>query len=167
MLMASKGKALILVLTLILVVSSLVFFLYSPIAHAARNASDTHHQTTKPQLTCHGSTCDGKDPGQYPACTQNVTTIHTSTIGNGDAQLTLFYNHNCDVWYGIMQLTNGAKTELQGIGIHNSVTSWFLSRTTHSNVSLMLYDGVSRTTVFILGVGNMGITSSYSAVIHS
>jgi hypothetical protein len=167
MLMASKGKALILVLTLILVVSSLVFFLYSPIAHAARNASDTHHQTTKPQLTCHGSTCDGKDPGQYPACKQNLTTIFTSTIGNGDANLTLFYNHNCDVWFGIMQLTNASKTELQGIGIHNKVTSWFLSRTTHSNISLMLFNGVSRTTVYLLGVGNMGITSSYSAVIHS
>jgi len=165
--MTSKGKALILVLTLILVVSSLVFFLHSSIAHAAHNAPVTHHQMTKPQLTCHGSTCDGRDPGQYPACMQDLTTIHTGTIGNGDANLTLFYNHNCDVWYGIMQLTNTSKKELQGIGIHNSVTSWFLSRTTHSNVSLMLFNGVSRTTVFILGVGNMGLTSSYSAVIHS
>jgi hypothetical protein len=165
--MASKGKVLILVLTLVLVVSSLAFFLSSSITHAARNAADSHHQTTKLQPTCHGSTCDGKDPNHYPTCTQNSMTMIASTIGNGDAHLTLYYNHNCDVWYGIMQLTGGPRTELQGIGIHNKVTSWFLSRTTSSNISLMLFNGVSRTTVYILGVGNMGIVSSYSAVIHS
>jgi hypothetical protein len=165
--MASKGKVLILVLTFVLVVSSLVFFLSSSITHAARYAADTHHQTTKPQLTCYGSACDGKDPGHYPTCTQNATKIFASTIGNGDANLTLYYDHNCDVWFSIMQLTGGTRTELQGIGIHNKVTSWFLSRTTGSNLSLMLYNGVSRTTVYTIGVGNMGIVSSYSAVIHS
>jgi hypothetical protein len=165
--MASKGKVLILVLTLVLVVSSLVFFLSSSITHAARNVADSHHQTTKPQLTCHGSTCDGKDPAHYPDCTTSATKMITSTIGNGDANLTLYYDHNCDVWFSIMQLTGGTRTELQGIDIHNKVTSWFLSRTTGSNMSLMLYDGVSRTTVYTIGVGNMGIVSSYSAVIHS
>ena len=165
--MASKGKVLILVLTLVLVVGSLVFFLSSSITYAARYATVSHQQTTKPQLTCHGSACDGKDPGQYPTCTQNSTAWVSSVIGNGDAHLTLYYNHNCDSWYGIMQLTGGTRTELQGIGIHNKVTSWFLSRTTSSNISLLLYDGASKTTVYIVGVGNMGIVSSYSAVIHS
>jgi hypothetical protein len=165
--MASKGKVLILALTFVLVVGSLVFALSSSVTFAARYSASLHHQTTKPQLTCHGSACDGKDPVQYPTCTQNTTTIIASTIGNGDAHLTLYYNHNCDVWYSIMQLTGGPRTELQGIGIHNKVTSWFLSRHTGSNISLMLFNGVSRTTVYAIGVGNMGIVSSYSAVIHS
>lgn len=165
--MASKGKVLIPVLILVLLVSSLMFFLSSSITHAAHNAADSQHQATKPQLTCHGSACNGKDPNHYPSCTQNSRTMIASTIGNGDAHLTLYYNHNCDVWYGIMQLTGGTRTELQGIDIHNKETSWFLSRTTGSNISLMLYDGVSKTTVYVIGVGNMGIVSSYSAVIHS
>ncbi len=165
--MASKGKVHILALTFVLVVSSLVFFLSSSITLAARYAADSHHQTTKPQLTCHGSTCDGKDPNHYPACTSNSTKMAVSAIGNGDADLTLYYNHNCDVWYTIIQLTGGSRTELLGIDIHNRGTSWFLSRTTSSNISLMLFDGVSRTTVYAVGVGNMGIVSSYSAVIHS
>ena len=165
--MASKGRVLLLVLTFVLVVSSLLFFWSSSITHAARYAADSHHQTTRPQLTCHGSTCDGKDPGQYPTCTQNTTKMVASVIGNGDADLTLYYNHGCDVWYAIIQLTGGTRTESLGIDIHNKVTSWFLSRTTSSNISLMLYNGVSRTTVYAVGVGNMGIVSSYSAVIHS
>jgi len=163
--MASKGKVLILALTFVLVVGSLVFALSSSVTFAARYTAGLHHQTTKPQLTCHGSTCDGKDPNQYPACTSNSTRMVASTIGNGDAHLTLYYN--CDVWYTIMQLTGGTRTELLGIDIHNSVTSWFLSRHTGSNISLMLFNGVSRTTVYAIGVGNMGIVSSYSAVLHS
>ena len=165
--MASKGKVYIVVLAFVLVVSSLVFFLSSSITLAARYAAGSHHQTTKPQLTCHGSTCDGKDPNQYPACTQNTTKMVASVIGNSDATLTLYYNRQCDVWYTIMQLTGGTRTELLGIAIHNRVTSWFLSRHTGSNISLMLFDGVSQTTVYAVGVGNMGIVSSYSAVIHS
>ena len=165
--MASKGKVLILALTFVLVVGSLVFALSSSVTFAARYSASLHHQTTKPQLTCHGSACDGKDPNQYPACTSNSARMVASTIGNGDAHLTLYYNHNCDVWYTIVQLTGGTRTELLGIDIHNKVTSWFLSRRTGSNISLMLFNGVSRTTVYAIGVGNMGIVSSYSAVIHS
>lgn len=165
--MVSKGKVHILALVFVLVVGSLVFFLSSSDTLAARNAAGSHHQTTKPQLTCHGSTCDGKDPNQYPTCTSNSTKMVASVIGNGDADLTLYYNHNCDVWYTIIQLTGGTRTELLGIDIHNRGTSWFLSRHTGSNISLMLFDGVSRTTVYAMGVGNMGIVSSYSAVIHS
>ena len=165
--MASKGKVRILASTFVLVVCSLVFFLSSSITLAARYAADSHHQTTKPQLTCHGSTCDGKDPNQYPDCTSSSTQMAASAIGNGDANLTLFYNHNCDVWYTIIQLTGGTRTELLGIDIHNRGTSWFLSRHTGSNISLMLFDGVSRTTVYAMGVGNMCIVSTYSAVIHS
>ncbi len=165
--MASKGKVYIVALAFVLVVSSLVFFLSSSITLAARSATDSHHRTTKPQLTCHGSTCDGKDPNQYAACTSNSAKMVASVIGNGDANLTLYYNRQCDVWYTIMQLTGGTRTELLGIDIHNRGTSWFLSRRTGSNISLMLFDGVSRTTVYAIGVGNMGIVSSYSAVIHS
>jgi hypothetical protein len=165
--MASKGKVLILALTFVLVVGSLVFALSSSVTFAARYTAGLHHQTTNAQLTCHGSTCSGKDPNQYAACTQSSTRIVASLIGKGDADLTLYYNRNCDVWYTIIQLTGGTRTELLGIDIHNIGTSWFLSRHTGSNISLMLFDGVSRTTVYAIGVGNMGIVSSYSAVLHS
>ncbi len=120
----------------------------------------THAASAQPHLlTCtRGSNCAGKDPTQYQSslggCSVSSTPFPqiqvTDDAGTVWGHIIPYYNHNCDVWYGLGD--NLSSDSFAEVLINNAAQSYFRSFANPNNsvfYGLTLYDGASQTTVFV------------------
>jgi len=101
-----------------------------------------------PLTSCHGLSCDGKDP-DATGCNIGASEENNGMLSNNAGEIYLFYSHPCNAWFGAVESNFGNAPIYMDIYLGNGARGH--TRTTKNDPdvsSYMIYDGDYQVTIY-------------------